>query len=518
MSYQQSTNFLLLKNHEQIQILEYLKRTPKYFKHYQRFYNLYNQKLYFLKNYAVRPKDIEEKKEIIQQEENLKENIEEKKEENENALEKIKLEEEKLKENYKKYKKTFLKQNKLKKLIEGKNVVVVGPASYIKNMKQGNYIDKFDMIIRFNNNFVIEDYLSVSLGSRTDILVYNFKDPNVIDKLLEEDYSKLKMVFCPYPRDEESIQEELLKAFNYNNINLDVEFLEKDFYSNLMTALDGLPNSFIILLLTLLRQNVKNLYVTGFSFLYDGYYDSELNIKKREEIDSGKIIIMEKDRGNQMKLIKKVYNSNDKLYFDNGLIHLLYGGLMSIFNNVLVNQNLLKLYSTLFYELSLPLFMKKYCSPRLNTKLLVLFGDEEITQEHSTHFHLIFHSNRGKYNNEVYVSDTNDIDINIKNKGNVYFSNSDWNKLKEKIPSKNWNYVLSHHFYVNGNIYKTIIEKLGIDIDLEEKPLCLVYVLLGLISYGKKLIYVNRENMNKNGLIEIYNVLNKINLVKNISL
>ena len=519
MSYQQSTNFLLLKNNEQIQILEYLKRSPKYFRYYQKFFNLYQQKMNFLKTYAVQPKEIKEKKIAEPIKEEIPEEEQKEVKVNVNALELIKENEEKLKQEYSKYKKTFLKQDKLKKLVKGKNVVLVGPAAYIKNLKQGSYIDKFDIIIRFNNNFVVEDYLNVSLGSRTDILVYNFKDANVIDKLLEEDYSKIKMVFCPYPRDEDTIQEELLKAFNYNKINLEIEFLEKDFYSNLMMALDGLPNSFIILLLTLLRQDVKNLYVTGFSFLYDGYYDSEVNLRKREEINNGKMIILEKDRGNQMKLVKKVYNSNDKLYFDNGLIHLLYGGIMSIFNNILVGENLLKLYSTLYYDLSLPFFMKKYVSPKVNTKLLVLFGDEKISQEHSTHFHLIFHAgNKGTYKNEVYISDKNDVDVNIQNKGNIYFSNFNWAELKEKIPTKNWNYVLTHHYYVNGNIYQNILENLSKDMDLEDKPLYCIYVLLSLIAYGKKLIYINKENMIKNGLVEIYNVLNKINLVKNISL
>ena len=169
--------------------------------------------------------------------------------------------------------------------------------------------------------------------------------------------------------------------------------------------------------------------------------------------------------------------------------------------------------------------MHKYVSPRLHTKLLVLFGKKEIKKELNDKFHLIFHSIKiGYYSNEVYLSGNRvqkeelEKYLKVKNKGVLYFTNYDWEMVKNRIPSKNWNYIVNHHFYVNGSLYGEFIKLITKDIKVEGDNLNMVYVLFGLLTYGKKLIYVNKENMIENGLVELYNVLHKINLIKNISL
>ena len=72
----------------------------------------------------------------------------------------------------------------------GKRVALVGPAEYLSKLKNGEYIDSFDIVVRVNRGTeVIEKYQS-SIGKRTDIL-YNclIKSPDNGGGLVK-DYKK----------------------------------------------------------------------------------------------------------------------------------------------------------------------------------------------------------------------------------------------------------------------------------------------------------------------------------------
>lgn len=63
-----------------------------------------------------------------------------------------------------------------KRLLDGKNVIIVGPAKTLIGGNLGKTIDSYDLVVRFNT--VIEylpftDELSSDVGARTDILYFN---------------------------------------------------------------------------------------------------------------------------------------------------------------------------------------------------------------------------------------------------------------------------------------------------------------------------------------------------------
>lgn len=67
-----------------------------------------------------------------------------------------------------------------------------------------------------------------------------------------------------------------------------IEFIEESFFNHLKIAMNLEPNSALMMILVLLRQNIKSLYISGISFLYDGYYD---NPTKNNSFNSGTLIL-----------------------------------------------------------------------------------------------------------------------------------------------------------------------------------------------------------------------------------
>ena len=88
--------------------------------------------------------------------------------------------------------------------------------------------------------------------------------------------------------------------------------------------------------------------------------------------------------------------------------------------------------------------------------------------------------------------------------------------MKNMISDKNREYIMSHHCYVNGNIYGSFLKYITNDFDIDEdnRNLNMLYVLFCFIYYGQKRIYVSYANMESCGLREIGNVMKKLNLIQ----
>ena len=536
-----SQNFLLLKDYEQIQILQYLSKDfrKKYlFNHLQYLYSLKIKYINNLKRQEPiqKPQLKNPQKQIsrqdpqpknqpkqgltpetqpkIQQKQTLTPDPQPK-----NQPKKISKPESKLKAlvlrpnlDFSKFIANFLVTDKLMSIVANKNIAIIGPAQYLENIEQGSKIDTYDIIIRFNASISIEQSMTSKIGSRTDVWIYNFKNTEILDNLPE----KLpQLIFCPYPK--ESIKD---SDYIKNLPEIPLECIENDFFQQLLMALKFEPNSFLLVLLILLRQNVKSIYVSGFSFLYDGYYDGR---KSTEASTSNALITSKENRTGAMSVIKKIFNGNDKLFLDNTMINLIYPNFISVLNKLFHPDNHKKLFSTLDYVLFVPSFQKKYNAPNTNQKIYLHFGENLVSQELSEKMHIIIHSVVPKlFANEIYIKHTlcdyDDLEIllKIKNKGIIYFSNNQWNSIKNMIPDKNRDYIMSHHCYANGNIYGSFIKYITNDFDIDEdnKNLNMLYVLFCFIYYGQKRIYVSYANMESCGLKEIGNVMKKLNLIQ----
>lgn len=558
-----SSNFLLLKDWEQKNIINYLSKDLRRRELYLHFAQLYTLKMNFLKDqknrqskepiksvpnqgfqhtkedyknvisstinpYPKFEKKIEESSKIDTSKKNIKLDQEQKKVNLENIktslkeLKKKKVNPEKREEkqvikkemtpNYSIYIQKFMVQEKLKKLVEGKSVVIVGPANYLINTNQGESIDNYDVVIRFNGGINSVNHFYNNIGRKTDIWFYNFKDLSVLDNLPEK---MPKLLFCPYPK-------EMIDGYGINKSlpNCPIEFIESHFYNQLQLVMNFEPNSALLAILILLRQNIKSLYVTGISFYYDGYYD---NSKKNDEMTAGALVVNNRQRNNFMLMLKKIYNVNEKLILDNTIVNLIYPNFILVLNKIFSKENLGKLYSTMNYMLFIPSFQQKYNAPNSNTKIYVHFGIDPVENGLNEKMNLMVHSIKPRmYENEVYIKndecDYDDLEtlLGVRNKGIIYFSNNQWTAIDNMIPKKNRDYILRHHCYVNGNLYGAFINYVTTDFDINEdnKNLNMLYVLFSLIYFGQKMIYLSRENILNNGLKEIVNVMNKLNLIK----
>jgi len=410
---------------------------------------------------------------------------------------------------YKSYIQKFMVQDKLKSFIENKKIALIGPASYLININQGDYIDKQDVVIRFNSGIIQNQKYAGNVGTRTDIWIYNFKNLEILDKITEFP----KFIFCPYPKmmiDSYAIDKKIPCDCN-------IEFIEPHFYEQLKKVMKFEPNTALLTILILLRQGIQSLYLSGISFLYDGYYDKENNVS-----ESKALVLNQQNRMDCIQILKKVYNANERILLDNAMLNIIYPSFVNVLNHLFLRENHGKLFSTLDYRLFIPSFQSKYNNPKADAIIYLHFGKTEILKIDEK-IDLVVHMIRPKlFENEVFVqNDTCNYDdlevlLGTKNKGVVYFSNNQWVAIDNMIPKKNRDYILSHHCYVNGNIYGSFIKNIVVDFDIDEnnQNLNMLYLLFSLVYYGQKMIYVHKENVKTNGVFEICSVMKKLNLIK----
>lgn len=410
---------------------------------------------------------------------------------------------------YKSYIQKFMVQDKLKSLVENKKVALIGPASYLINIHQGEHIDKHDVVIRFNSGIIQNQKYAGNIGTRTDIWIYNFKNLEILDKITEFP----KFIFCPYPK-------MMIDSYDIDKkipCDCNIEFIEPHFYEQLKQVMKFEPNTALLTILILLRQGIQSLYLSGISFLYDGYYDKENNVS-----ESKALVLNQQNRTDCIQILKKVYNANERLLLDNAMLNIIYPSFVNVLNRLFSRENHAKLFSTLDYRLFIPSFQSKYNNPKTDTIIYLHFGKTEILQIDDK-IDLVVHMIRPKlFEKEVFVQndscDYDDLEVLLgtKNKGVVYFSNNQWVAIDNMIPKKNRDYILSHHCYVNGNIYGSFIKNIVVDFDIDEnnQNLNMLYMLFSLVYYGQKMIYVHRENIKTNGVYEICSVMKKLNLIK----
>jgi hypothetical protein len=61
----------------------------------------------------------------------------------------------------------------LRKIVEGKRVIYVGPSPTLKGRGMGEFIDSFDVVVRSNNMYKVPEELWVDYGKRCDVACFN---------------------------------------------------------------------------------------------------------------------------------------------------------------------------------------------------------------------------------------------------------------------------------------------------------------------------------------------------------
>jgi hypothetical protein len=220
--------------------------------------------------------------------------------------------------------------NKYSSFLKDKRIVLVGPARTHKGSKQKSTIDSYDVVVRINNGVNIPDKLKDDTGNRLDILYSSMNDcffssgtysrKNILK--YKKEYNLKWIVGTGHHR------RNILKVAKYNkaqDTGVRVRLFSKSRYKKISSKLSYKPTTGIIVIYDLLKHDISELYITGFTFYnimlsrdkrnryyYPGYYPEYLKhaggVYKHDIKGEGRMVkeLCEKDK--RIKVDKVLYS------------------------------------------------------------------------------------------------------------------------------------------------------------------------------------------------------------------
>ena len=357
--------------------------------------------------------------------------------------------------------------------LANKTVVIVGPASSIKNKMNGHIIDEFDIVIRLNKALPLSKRMIKYTGSKTDI-VYNSLNTTSHpgeNNLNTKMYKKcgVKFVCSPYPN-YSVFKKDIDNYVSKYKFDIPFRCTDKKMYLNFKNSINTRPYTGTCAIWDILNFPIKMLYITGIDFYNTPYYNQYRRIKKSQ--------------------LKTLRHNNIHSAFPQ-MEYLLYKSLTD--NRVVLDDTLEKL----LYNNYIKIY--KYL---INININVIFNK----QFNNKIIHLLISTN-----NIVFISNKN---INKYSNYDIIFNMIDDNTI---IISKKNNIIDT--LYLNKHINKQFIKFINkiinlIDLKKINNDLLIIFIL---ISIYNKNIYYNNLNINikkryKEFLILSY--LNKNDILK----
>lgn len=234
------------------------------------------------------------------------------------------------------------------KYLKDKKVIIVGPAESLLERGDGKFIDSFDVVVRVNRGIEPTFQNSDKIGSRTDIL-YNCmleKDDN--GGKIDLNMLKLKNVKFVSYHSQVSYQgkAEPIKPHHLDNGKLklmnsflNTHMIDFNFYNSISSQVNCRPNTGFIAIFDLLFHEVKELYITGYTFYMDGFmkgYKDHLD----EDFINRAYTSKRHVQKNLFQFLKKKVKENNKIKTD------------AILTKILTLENLKKDEETLKYVFS----------------------------------------------------------------------------------------------------------------------------------------------------------------------
>src|SRR3989338_9633950 len=165
-------------------------------------------------------------------------------------------------------------------VLQGQRVVIVGPSPSLVGSKKGADIDTYDIVIRLKKGYPVPNNHREDYGSRTDILMTNLRIDNGTNSLEPATLRRFvkqggRFLCVPYPvgngrdRHELSKTDKLMvsnwEGFHPGEIPV-VYPIRYSEWSQLQKALGSKPSIGLLSIWLILKQSVKELFVTGFTF------------------------------------------------------------------------------------------------------------------------------------------------------------------------------------------------------------------------------------------------------------
>jgi hypothetical protein len=151
-------------------------------------------------------------------------------------------------------------------LLRARRVAIVGPAATIRGSAQKELIDSYDVIVRINNQWPPDPKLVPDIGSRADVIYHCCNGKSPIARLNVPGFAACR--FAWYEANAESADlVELCRRHDIPSACYD------EFQKTLIEKLSTVPNTGLLAIAHMLTTELKELYVTGFSFHATGYYE-----------------------------------------------------------------------------------------------------------------------------------------------------------------------------------------------------------------------------------------------------
>lgn len=167
--------------------------------------------------------------------------------------------------------------NNYNEYLRNKRVIIVGPANSLIGQKQGEFIDSFDVIIRPNNGWDLPAHLKVDYGTRTDVAFFRFgpnipklkiptimTDQTTVDRCVK---SRIKWIVAY-----KGYKGRINKFKTMNRHRLRLYEVPQQVDKEITIKAPKIPMTGVATIFETLRHPVKELYITGMTFMQTGYF------------------------------------------------------------------------------------------------------------------------------------------------------------------------------------------------------------------------------------------------------
>ena len=184
--------------------------------------------------------------------------------------------------------------NKFFKLINKKNVAIVGPAQYMMGKNLGKEIDSHDLVVRINRSMESCLKFGKDIGRKTDILYSCMieKPENAGEINIQELISKNIKFVCIPPKSsfngiaQSNTLTEYANIDKYNDLKskINTRIISASLNNKIAKEVNCRPNTGYLAIYDLLECAPKKLSIYGFSFYLDGFISgSKSGIKNMNE-------------------------------------------------------------------------------------------------------------------------------------------------------------------------------------------------------------------------------------------
>lgn len=222
-------------------------------------------------------------------------------------------------------------KQKYSEFLKGKKVALIGPSKYTKNTNQRELIDSYDIVVRMNLGYKFPDKIKKDIGTRTDVLYCSFSNYFFKRKLItKKNFGILKnkhgikwMVGTGHHRGN-MIK---LKKINIGDYHIPITIVDRNDFKYVASKMKNKITSGIITIFDLLKHDIKELYISGFTFYNitfpkkdrKKYYYSQYMPDYRYKI----LTPFLHDNKGELKYFKQLYKKDKRIKCDNILKEIL---------------------------------------------------------------------------------------------------------------------------------------------------------------------------------------------------